>query len=100
MTDNFSNNPSGEEKRIFPRREVFKKVTYRELVPSGEDGSIQDISEGGLCLLLHKEFVRGTILELRYELQSPSLKPIESIVKVIWQKKTDKGLLTGVQFIP
>jgi hypothetical protein len=100
MTDNFSNNPGEEEKRIFPRREVFKKVTYRELVPSGEDGTIQDISEGGLCLLLHKEFTPGTILEVLYELQTPSPKSIESIVKVIWQKKTDKGLLTGVQFIP
>jgi len=100
MTDDFSNKSDGEEKRIFPRREVFKKVTFRELVPSGEEGSIQDISEGGLCLVLQKEFDIGTILELKYELQSPSPKPIESTVKVIWQKKTDKGLLTGVQFIP
>ena len=100
MTDDFSNNPSDKEKRIHPRMEVFKKMTYRELVPSGEEGVIQDISEGGLCLLLNKEFIPGTILEVKYELQSPAPKPIESVVKVIWQKKTDKGMLTGVQFIP
>jgi hypothetical protein len=100
MTDDLSNNPNEEEKRIHPRMEVFKKMTYRELVPSGEEGIIQDISEGGLCLLLKKEFPIGTILEVKYELQAPSPKPIESIVKIIWQKKTDKGFQTGVQFIP
>jgi hypothetical protein len=100
MTDDFQNNPGGEEKRIYPRREVFKKMSYRELVPSGEEGIIQDISEGGLSLLLNKEFSPGTILEVKYEVQSPTPKPIESIVKVIWQRKTDKGMLTGVQFIP
>lgn len=100
MTDDFQNNSGGEEKRIYPRREVFKKMSYRELVPSGEEGIIQDISEGGLSLLLNKEFSAGTILEVRYEVQTPSPKPIESIVKVIWQRKTDKGMLTGVQFIP
>lgn len=99
MSESFQNNPDGEEKRIHPRRGVLKKMTYRELVPSGEEGIIQDISEGGLCLLLKKEFTPGAILEVKYEIQSPSPKPIESIVKVIWQKKTNKGVLTGVQFI-
>ena len=100
MADDYQNNPGGEEKRLYPRREVFKKMSYRELVPSGEEGLIQDISEGGLCLLLNKEFSPGTILEVKYDLQSPTPKPIESIVKVIWQKKSEKGFLTGVQFIP
>jgi hypothetical protein len=100
MTDNFPNNPSGEEKRTHPRLEVFKKMSYRELIPSGEEGIIQDISEGGLCLLLNKEFSPGTILEIKYEVRTDAPKPIESIVKVIWQKKTNKGMLTGVQFIP
>ena len=99
MTDN-KNKPGGEEKRLYPRREVFKQMTYRELVPSGEEGVIQDISEGGLCLLLNREFAPGSILEVRYELQSPSPKSIESIVKVIWQRKSDKGYLTGVKFLP
>ena len=99
MTDDLPNNPGGEEKRLFPRMEVFKKMTYRELVPSGEEGIIQDISEGGLCLLLNKEFPPGTILEINYEVPADAPKPDESTVKVIWQKKTDKGMLTGVEFI-
>jgi hypothetical protein len=100
MSDDFPNNPGGEEKRTYPRMEVSKIMTYRELVPSGEEGIIQDISEGGLCLLLNKEFTPGTILEVKHELQTPTPKSIESIVKVIWQKKTNKGMLTGVQFMP
>jgi hypothetical protein len=99
MTENSSNNPGGKEKRIHPRLEVLKKMRYRELVPSGEEGLIQDISEGGLCFLLNKEFSSGTILEIKYEVHAAAPKPIDSIVKVIWQKKTDKGILTGVQFI-
>lgn len=100
MTDNNSNNPRGEEKRMHPRLEVLKKMTYRELVPSGEEGLIQDISEGGLCLILNKKLSPGTILEIKYEVHANAPKPIDSIVKVIWQKKIDKGMLTGVQFIP
>jgi hypothetical protein len=99
MKDDFQNNPGGEEKRMHPRLEVLKKMSYRELVPSGEEGLIQDISEGGLCLLLNKKLSPGTILEIKYEVHADAPKPIDSIVKVIWQKKTDKGLLTGVQFI-
>lgn len=85
---------------MHPRLEVLKKMTYRELVPSGEEGLIQDISEGGLCLILNKKFSPGTILEIKYEVHANAPKPIDSIVKVIWQKKIDKGMLTGVQFIP
>jgi hypothetical protein len=100
MKDNSKNNPAREEKRIHPRLEVSKKMRYRELVPSGEEGLIQDISEGGLCLLLKKKFDPGTILEIKYEAHANAPKPEDSIVKVIWQKKTDKGMLTGVRFIP
>jgi len=100
MKKNSKNNSVGEDKRTYPRRQVFKKMTYRELVPSKEEGMIQDISEGGLCILLNKEFSPGTILEVKYELQRPTPKPIESIVKVVWQKKSEKGILTGVKFIP
>lgn len=100
MKNDSQDKPGGEEKRQHPRLEVSKKMTYRELVPSGEEGLVQDISEGGLCLLLNKEFSPGTILEIRYEVHADAPKPLESIVKVIWQKKSDKGILTGVQFIP
>jgi hypothetical protein len=100
MNNGSQNNSGGDEKRRHPRLEVSKKMRYRELVPSGEEGLIQDISEGGLCLLLKKQFAPGTILEIKYEVHADAPKPEDSIVKVIWQKKTDKGMLTGVRFIP
>lgn len=100
MKNNSQNKPGGEEKRQHPRLGVSKKMTYRELIPSGEEGLIQDISEGGLCLLLNKKFSPGTILEIKYEVHADAPKPLASIVKVIWQKKSDKGFLTGVKFIP
>ena len=100
MTDDFPKTPSGKEKRKHPRLGVQKKMRYRELLPSGEEGLIQDISEGGLCLLLNKKFSPGTILEINYEVPAEAPKPEASIVKIIWQKKTDKGMLTGVEFIP
>jgi hypothetical protein len=99
MKDDFPNNPHGEDKRIHPRRDVFTKMSFRELVPSGEEGLIQDISDGGLCLLLNKEFSPGSILEIKYELQGETPNPIEAIVRVIWQKKINTGMLTGVKFI-
>jgi len=99
MTGDFRDNPDAKDKRIHPRREVFTKMSYRELVPSGEEGLIQDISDGGLCLLLNKEFSPGSILEIKYELQGETPNPIEAVVKVIWQKKVDTGMLTGVKFI-
>ncbi|MGD9347777.1 MAG: PilZ domain-containing protein [Candidatus Aminicenantes bacterium] len=100
MKDDSKNNSAGEEKRRHPRLEVSKKMRYRELVPSEEEGLIQDISEGGLCLVLKKRFDPGTILEIKYEVPANAPKPEDSIVKVIWQKRTDKGYLTGVRFIP
>ena len=100
MKDDSKKNSGREEKRRHPRLEVSKKIRYREFVPSEEEGLIQDISEGGLCLLLKKKFDPGTLLEIKYETHPNAPKPEDSIVKVIWQKRTDKGYLTGVRFIP
>lgn len=99
MTKDFRKNPGGEEKRIHPRRKILTKISYRELVSSGEEGLIRDISDGGLCLLLNKKFSPGSILEVKYELRGKTSRPTEAIVKIVWQKKTDTGWLTGVKFI-
>jgi len=92
----YERNP--EEKRKYPRREVYANMSYRELVPSGVEGIIQDMSEGGLCLILNKEFPPGTVLEVTYELPEEEGRSVEKFVKVVWQRKTDKGILTGVKF--
>jgi hypothetical protein len=87
-----------EEKRKYPRKEVYANMSYRELVPSGEECKIQDMSEGGLCLILNKEFSPGTVLEVKYELPEEEHRTVEKFVRVVWQRKTDKGFLTGVKF--
>jgi hypothetical protein len=87
-----------EEKRKHPRKEVYANMSYRELVPSGVEGIIQDMSEGGLCLILNKEFPPGTVLEVTYELPEEEGRSIEKFVKVVWQRNTDEGILTGVKF--
>jgi hypothetical protein len=95
MKENFRN---PEEKRKHPRKEVYANMSYREFVPSGVAGIIQDMSEGGLCLILNKEFPQGTVLEVTYELPEEENRSVEKLVKVVWQRKTDEGILTGVKF--
>jgi hypothetical protein len=87
-----------EEKRKYPRKEVYANMSYRELVPSGVSGVIQDMSEGGLCLILNKEFSPGTVLEVTYELPEEENRTVEKFVRVVWARKTEQGYLTGVKF--
>jgi hypothetical protein len=93
-----TNNKYPEEKRKHPRKEVYANMSYREFVPSGVAGIIQDMSDGGLCLILNKEFPPGTVLEVTYELPEEEGRSVEKLVKVVWQRKTNKGVLTGVKF--
>jgi hypothetical protein len=95
MNDDFKNQ---EDKRQHPRKEVFANMSYRELVPSGEEGRIQDMSDGGLCLILTREFPPGTVLEVKYDLPEEDGRTIMKFVKVVWQNKTDEGFVTGVMF--
>lgn len=95
MNDDFQNS---EDRRQSSRQEVYANMSYRELVPSGEEGVIQDMSDGGLCLILNREFPPGTILELKYDLPEENGRTIMKFVKVVWQNKTDEGYVTGVMF--
>lgn len=95
MKDNFQN---PEEKRKYPREEIYANMSYRELVPSGVVGIIQDMSQGGMCLILNKEFPPGTVLEVKYELPKEENRSVEKFVRVVWVRKAEKGYLTGVKF--
>jgi len=95
-------NPSGsnpEQKRKHARRSISASVSYKILTPSGDMGMTQNISEGGLCLLLNSDLVPGTVLEVKFEHPEKASKSIKSFVEVVWQNQTDKGYLTGVKFI-
>lgn len=93
--NSFGSNP--EQKREHERKSIVTSVSYKILTPSGDMGMTQNISEGGLCLLLNNNLVPGTVLEVKFE--HPEKASIKSFVEVVWQNQTDKGYLTGVKFI-
>ncbi|MDH4219859.1 MAG: PilZ domain-containing protein [Candidatus Aminicenantes bacterium] len=98
------NNLNKAEMRKYPRRSFVTGVSYRvvvdykTMIPSKDDGLTQNISDGGLCLILNRELPPGAILELTFDLPKEDSEPITTRVKVIWQKKIEKGFLTGVKF--
>jgi hypothetical protein len=91
--------PNLEQKRKHMRKAIITSVSYKILTPSGDTGITQNISEGGLCLLLNNDLVPGTILEVKFENPEEASKSVRSFVKVVWQNQTEKGFLTGVKFI-
>jgi len=93
-----SNNTRGKEiKRKHPRDDIIIDVIYRVLSPLKNVGLTRNISNEGLCLLLDDELRPGTILELKYRLPHEESRQIVTTVEVVWQKKTEKGFLTGVK---
>ena len=92
------NNSQSQDRRRCPRKHVSTDVTYRVIVPSGGAATTANISEGGLCLILDKELPVGTMLEVKFELPGKDPVPIETFVKIMWQKKSEEGYLTGVKF--
>ena len=86
-----------EIKRKHARDEIIIDVIYKVLSPLKNVGLTRNISHGGLCLLLDEELRPGTILELKYRLPHEESRQIVNTVEVVWQKKTEKGFLTGVK---
>ncbi len=93
-------NPKQKEKdrRRHSREKLVTYVSYKVLTPSEDRAESQNISEGGLCLTLNKKLSPGTLLELRFDLPSKEAKKVKTFAKVVWQKKAEKGYLTGVKF--
>lgn len=98
MKRDFDENQGGKEKRKHNREEIIVDVIYKVLSPLKGVGLTRDISQGGLCLLLNSELPPGTILELKYRLPHEEARLIVTSGEVVWQKKTDKGFLTGVKY--
>ena len=92
------NKSNAKQNRKHTRQEIITSIDYKVLTPSGDVGMIQNVSEGGLCLLLNNDLSPGTILEVKFEIPTDAPKQVKSFVEVVWQKKTDKGFLTGVKF--
>ncbi len=98
MKNNTPNKPDSTQKRKHTREEIVTEVNYKILKPAGDVGLTQNISEGGLCLLLNNELSPGTVLEVQFALPEEAAKRVRSFVEVVWQSKTEKGFLTGVKF--
>ena len=97
MKGDFDENQGREIKRKHPREEIIVDVSCKVLSPLEDVGLTQNISNEGLCLLLNNELRPGTILELKYMLPHEDARQIVTSVEVVWQKKTEKGFLTGVK---
>jgi len=91
-------NKDFEEKRKQLRKKVDAHLTYRVIVPQGGKAETRNISERGLCLVLDKELPIGTMLEVNFDLPGKQPVPVETLVKIIWQKKVSEGFLTGLKF--
>jgi c-di-GMP-binding flagellar brake protein YcgR len=98
MNDHSDNSQGDTEKRKHTREKIVTDVSYKVLTPSDDKAVTQDISQGGLCLLLNNKLPPGTTLEVRLNLPGDEPKRIETFVEVVWQKKIDNGFLTGVKF--
>ena len=96
MTGHRQNNEN-KEKRTHTRKTLVTKVTYKVLMHSKGETLTQNISEGGLCLILNRELSPGATLELKIDMPGKDAKPIEVIADVVWQKKTEMGFLTGLK---
>jgi hypothetical protein len=98
------NNSNDADMRMHPRSAYVTNVSYREVGdddaahPLQGEGLTQNISYAGICLILDREFSRDATLELKFERTEMNFKPIVMLAKVVWQKKTEMGFLTGLKF--
>jgi hypothetical protein len=99
MNGEFDKDQGKEIKRKHPRDDIITDVICKVLSPLKDVGLTQDISHGGLCLLLNNELRPGTLLEIKYRLPHEESRQIVNTVEVVWQKKKEKGFLTGVKII-
>jgi c-di-GMP-binding flagellar brake protein YcgR len=96
MTGNRRNNEN-KEKRTHTRKTLVTKVTYKVLLHSKGETLSQNISEGGLCLILNRELAPGATLELKIDMPGKDAKIVEIFAEVVWQQKTEMGFLTGLK---
>lgn len=86
-----------KDRRSHPRTTLVTKVSYKILMQSKGETLSQNISEGGLCLILNREIPPGTTLELRIDMPGKDAKPVEAFAETIWQRKSEMGFLTGLR---
>jgi len=88
------------ERRRYVRVDLCTQVEY-EILPmqmSPSQGETKNISAGGLCLLADKKMSPDTILHLKFYLPDKDKTYVETLGRVVWQKKVEEGYLTGIEF--
>lgn len=84
-----------KERRSVFRVDLIKRVRYKISGFTSIDCFTQNISEGGLCLLLGEELFPGEPIGIELFLPVTKPKLIEVQAVVVWQK----GYLTGAKFV-
>ena len=84
-----------KEKRKSPRVDLNTKVRYQVLGHTSKEVIAQNISAGGMCLLLDRKISPRMILELEFKLPGNNEELINTYAEVIWQSNSH----TGIKFI-
>lgn len=87
--------PKKEDRRNSFRVDLIKRVRYKISGPPSIECFTQNISEGGLCLLIGEELFPGMTVRTEFSLPGNEPKLITADAVVVWQK----NYLTGVKFI-
>ncbi len=87
------------DRRKHKRVDLSTPVKYTVLMSLPQPGLIQNISEGGLCLLIDKQLTKGSILRVEFNLPGEKQEHIDALVEVTWQIPKEGRFLTGVEFI-
>ena len=80
------------ERRENLRVDLTTKVKYQVLENPSKEVISQNISTGGLCILLDRKIAPRMIMELEFELPGKSKDPINAYAEVIWQSNSHTGL--------
>lgn len=94
MQKSFSRDDKKDQRKQ-SRVEEIQKVNYRILKPLKGEGFIQNLSEGGCCILLSEKLPPGSIVELEFEEMENNSKPVKTLGEVVWQK----NYIAGIKFI-
>jgi len=84
-----------KERRKSPRVDLNTKVRYQVLGNQSKEVISQNISAGGMCLLLDRKISPRMILELEFKLPGNSEELINTYAEVVWQSNSH----TGIKFI-
>lgn len=83
------------ERRHFYRVDLIKRVRYNIAGRTSIECFTQNISEGGLCLMMGEDLFPGMTIGLEFALPGKEPKRIKAFAVVVWQKE----YLTGAKFI-